>query len=296
MATNDNLNPFVSIILPTFNRAQVLKKAIQSIVNQTYLNWELIIVDNYSTDETDKVLEGFTDPRVKVLKINNGGSIGKSRNLGIENSTGELLAFIDSDDTWFDSKLKTCVDNMTQTTDLVYHDLLISYNGDLKKNIKSKARILIKPVIKDLLINGNPIANSSVVVRRKIFEKIGKINEDLTVNPSVDYHTWLKLAMHSDSFYYIQKVLGTYLVHPEGESQRDMSISDSVVISEFASLLSEREFEYVRKGLNYISGRYKYTKYEYQEAHTNLSKSLTLKKPKFLIKALYMLCVVWFKK
>ena len=295
MVKVNNLTPLISIILPTYNRAWVLEKAIKSIIVQTYSNWELIIVDNCSKDDTDKILEGFDDDRIKVLKINNKGSIGKSRNLGIENSTGELIAFIDSDDTWFENKLEVCASVMTEKVDLVYHDLSISQNGDLKKNKKIKSRILIKPVINDLLINGNPISNSSVLIRRKIFKKIGTIIEDLKVNPSVDYHTWLKLALHTDSFHYVQQTLGTYLVHPAGESQRDMSISDSKVISEFSSLVSKEELQYIQKGLNYVSGRFKYTVNEYRKAEISLKKSLTFRNPKFLAKALYMLFMIKLK-
>ena len=94
--------------MPSFNHSNYISQAINSILDQTYTNWELFIIDNNSTDGTDKVIDRFLDSRIKVVKIDNKGSIGVSRNKALELANGKWLAFIDSDDWWNKEKLLQC--------------------------------------------------------------------------------------------------------------------------------------------------------------------------------------------
>ena len=146
----NEIHPLISIILPTYNRAELLGRAISSVIQQDYKNWELMIVDNYSQDGTDEVVESFKDSRIRLLKIQNAGVIGKSRNHGIRNSKGQWLAFLDSDDWWLPSKLSICIAECGSGTDLLYHDLAISKNGKILKWNKVNGWALNKPVINDL--------------------------------------------------------------------------------------------------------------------------------------------------
>ena len=102
-----NENPMFSVIVPTFNRSKLLRRAIQSVFQQTYDNWELIIIDNYSEDNSLEVISSFDQSKIKLLQIKNNGVIGTSRNLGIKNAKGNYLAFLDSDDWWKKNKLQT---------------------------------------------------------------------------------------------------------------------------------------------------------------------------------------------
>ena len=97
--------PFFSIIIPTFNQCNLLKKALQSVFKQNFKSYEIIVIDNHSTDNTYKVIKSFKK-KIIYSKIKNFGSIGKSRNIGIKKSHGKWLAFLDSDDTWSDNKLQ----------------------------------------------------------------------------------------------------------------------------------------------------------------------------------------------
>ena len=122
--------PFFSIILPTFNQADFLKLSIRSILNQTYKNWELLIINNNSKDKTYKVIKSFKDKRIRVFKIDNKGLLAKSRNLGINKARSEWICFIDSDDKWFPEKLmkvKQYIDY--KKGDLYYHDLVFENKG-----------------------------------------------------------------------------------------------------------------------------------------------------------------------
>ena len=100
------MNPLVSIIIPTYNRANDLKRALQSVFDQTFTDWEILVVDNHSIDETDSLIKSFNDPKIKLLKIHNEGVIAKSRNLGFKHALGEYIAFLDSDDWWKPKKLE----------------------------------------------------------------------------------------------------------------------------------------------------------------------------------------------
>ena len=104
---NPPYSPLISIVIPTYNRADLIPKAIQSVLDQTYQNWELIIVDNYSDDGTKEVIESFKDSRISMLLLPRTGSVAASRNMGVHHSKGEWVAFLDSDDWWFPTKLSS---------------------------------------------------------------------------------------------------------------------------------------------------------------------------------------------
>jgi glycosyltransferase involved in cell wall biosynthesis len=288
-----NYSPLISIILPTYNRAKMLQQAVASIIDQQYTNWELIIIDNCSTDDTDSVVFNFNDTRIRLLKIKNDGSIGKSRNYGIRNAIGEWVAFIDSDDWWLPNKLAVCVDECKNDVDLIYHDLLISINGKIRKWKRIKGRVLNAPVINDLLLKGNSIANSSVMVRREILEKIGDISEDMAINPCVDYNTWLKVASVTNSFKYIPGALGGYLIHAGGVSQRDMSVSERCAVKEFNHLLSEQQALKVEANIKYTSGRFNYLACNYDEALADMKFVLQHANFCLKVKSLWMILTMY---
>ena len=118
---NNNIIPTVSIVIPTYNHSKFISKALDSVINQTYKNWEAIIIDNNSTDNTDKVINRYIDPRIKHLKIDNDGVIAKSRNLGINEAKAEWIAFLDSDDWWTKDKLEVCLSKIDKNIDFIYH-------------------------------------------------------------------------------------------------------------------------------------------------------------------------------
>ena len=95
------MNPDVSIVIPTYNHGIYLKEAIRSIIIQTFKNWECIIINNLSTDNTVDIVKSFNDPRISIINYKNNGSIAASRNKGILSARSEIIAFLDSDDYWY---------------------------------------------------------------------------------------------------------------------------------------------------------------------------------------------------
>lgn len=98
----------ISVVIPTFNRSELLSRSVKSVIAQTYKDWELIVVDDGSTDDTDTVMREFTrsDRRIRFLAAPHSGSPPKVRNIGVRESTGEFIAFLDSDDEWLPDKLE----------------------------------------------------------------------------------------------------------------------------------------------------------------------------------------------
>ena len=230
------MKPFFSIILATYNQANFLKKSLKSILNQTYQNWELIIIDNNSTDHTDKVIKNISDKRFRTYKINNKNILAKSRNLGIKKSKSDWVCFIDSDDIWYSKKLEITKDYIEKNNgDIFYHDLVFTNKFFIfkKKKIHDKSQTITKPVIEYFARNGNGIGQSSVVIKKKILKDIGYISEDNKKYSWEDFDTWIRVSKLTQNFVRIPKILGSLWVGPENISTLDRQIVNSKNISEY---------------------------------------------------------------
>jgi glycosyltransferase involved in cell wall biosynthesis len=261
---NTSFIPIVSIVIPTYNHAKFIGKALESVIDQTYKNWEAIVIDNNSTDDTDKVINQYNDPRIKYLKINNDGVIAKSRNLGIKEAKGEWIAFLDSDDWWTKDKLEVCLSKICKNVDFIHHatEYVNKSKSFLTKKI-IKGREFKKPILNDLLIGtitkGSQISNSSVIVRKNILIKIGGLNENKILVGSDDYDTWLRIAQITDQFLYVNKKLSYVLFHDARTSnKKDMSIPQRLVITDFMHLFDKQQKLSLEIKLRYISGNYNY--------------------------------------
>jgi len=233
--------PLVSIVVPHYNHGKYIKNMINSVIDQTYTNWEMIIVDNNSTDNSSLVIDGFKDQRIRTVKINNNGIVAKSRNMGIKVAKGEWIAFLDSDDFWFSKKLEKCLKNC-KNVDFIYHDMkLFKAETNIMNNRGKKSRTLQSPVFKDLLINGNTLLNSSVLVRKVLLNKVNGLSEDREMVTCEDYNLWLKISKVTERFLHIPEKLGYYAIHNQGLSQRDTSKQLRKAVSSFLPELSDVE-------------------------------------------------------
>ena len=253
----------VSVVIPTYNHAQFLGKALQSVLDQTYTNWEIIVVDNHSTDHTDEVMSGFLDHRITFLKIHNNGVIAASRNAGIRAAKGEWVAFLDSDDWWAPHKLEVCFRLIDEQVDFVYHDLhIVRTPPSFFKRSRTKGRQVCRPALKDFLLKGNPVATSSVLVRKQFLDGIGGFDERPVMITVEDYHAWMRIAELTENFLYIPRELGYYLFHVSGASRKNTDALISGLSGEFNGNLNAKEQElrmamtyYVAALNGYYSGR-----------------------------------------
>jgi glycosyltransferase involved in cell wall biosynthesis len=212
-----NEAPLISIVMPTYNHSKFIGEAIHSIINQTYKNWELIIINNYSTDNTVDVINSFKDSRISLVNFKNNGIIASSRNEGIRRSSGEYIAFIDSDDIWMPKKLEEQLCVFKKYSDL----LLVSSNAIFLSNsiIKKIKRYLIitlkniRPSFKDMLFY-NYVIQSTVIIKKELAKQIGYIDENINLKSVEDYDYWLRIIEYkSNSIYVLKKALIKYRVH-----------------------------------------------------------------------------------
>jgi len=204
--------PLVSVIVPTYNRAYCLDRMIQSVLAQTYANWELIVVDNCSSDSTESLVFSYAEPRIKLAKEGKCGNIGAVRNRGLRLASGDYVAFLDSDDWWLPQKLQISVEKLNAGMDIVYHDLYLITSLPPKPRAwaRVKTRQVKLPIFHDLMSNGSAITNSSVVVRRDLLNEIGGFSEDPELVGAEDYDAWIRLSKRTEAFYRIDKLLGYY--------------------------------------------------------------------------------------
>ncbi len=203
--------PRISVVIPTYNRARDLERALASVLGQTFDDFEVLVVDNHSTDDTQTVIARFADSRVSLYNIDNEGVVAKSRNLGIRLARGEFVAFLDSDDWWTPNKLRASLEGLEAGADVVFHHLYLVTRPEQKVYLrKVRARDVRSPVFRDLLINGAALPQSSVVMRRSLLLEIGGMPEDREFVATEDYVCWLRAARQTERFHRIRGTLGYY--------------------------------------------------------------------------------------
>lgn len=203
--------PRVSVIIPTFNRARDLERALASVLGQTFNDIEVIVVDNHSTDDPAAVIARHNDARISLHQIDNGGIVAKSRNLGIQVARGEYVAFLDSDDWWAPRKLAASVEVLDRGADVVYHHLYLATRvGQVIFPRKVRARDLRSPVLRDLLDRRPAIPQSSVVMRRAVLSRIGGVPEDSDLVAMEDFACWVNAARVTERFTRVRGTLGYY--------------------------------------------------------------------------------------
>lgn len=196
-------NGLVSIIMPSYNTAPFIKKTIQSVLNQTYANWELIIVDDCSTDNTDEILETIKDPRIRYFKNEKNSGAAVSRNKALREASGQWIAYLDSDDLWMPEKLEKqirfMVDNGYAFSYTNYEEIDVDGN-------KTGVRVTgPKKITKTGMFNYCWPGCLTVMYDA---DKIGLVQiEDIKKNN--DYAMWLKVCRKADC-YLLDEILGQY--------------------------------------------------------------------------------------
>ena len=183
-------NPLVSVIIPTYNRGWIIKEAIDSVLAQDYTEFELIVVDDGSTDHTSDVLDSYGDD-IKVLFQKNKG-VSAARNRGIAEASGKFIAFLDSDDLWLPQKLTVQIEFFNQTPDalICQTEEVWIRNGlrvNPKKRHKKPSGMIFNPSLELCLVSP-----SAVMIRRSLFGRVGKFDE--TLPACEDYDLWLRIS------------------------------------------------------------------------------------------------------
>lgn len=212
-----NSNTKISIIMPINNVEKFVSKSIQSVLNQTHKNFELIIINDYSTDKSLDLVKKFIDNRILILNNSSNLGVARSRNIGLENASGEFISFLDGDDVWKKNKLEKQLAIMKENN---YHftftnfevinaqDKILDSNGKIPKFLTYKK-----------LLRGNSIGCLTVMVDAKYkhhinFKQIGH----------EDYLAWLNLIKITKKAHGINEKLAFYRIHKN-------SLSSNKIIS-----------------------------------------------------------------
>tara|TARA_Y100000816_G_C26087606_1_gene574176 strand:- start:814 stop:1707 length:894 start_codon:yes stop_codon:yes gene_type:complete len=286
---------FFSIVIPTFNRKLQLERAIKSVINQTYNNWELIIIDNNSIDGTEDLIKNINNSKIKFYQINNNGIIAKSRNLGIKKSNGEYVCFLDSDDWWYNDKLFKLFKNINGS-DFLYHNMDVYSNG-IKTSKKMRVRKVKKPVVQDLLINANAIINSTVCVKTKILKEVGMLDESEDISSVEDYDLWLRIGNKTDNFKLINENLGGYEIHENNMSNFSIDSIKKIekVYEKNIKYISESKKRIAMSTKNYTIGRIHYELNDFSKARQHFFKSFGSGVFEFKMKSLLMILLSIYK-
>ena len=208
--------PTFSVVIPAYNASKFIKNALDSVRTQTFSDYEIIVVNDGSIDDTLKVIKDYFSKfpilKHKIINQQNKG-IGAARNAGIKVAEGEYIAFLDADDRWFREKLATVKKFFDENSDLdlVCHDEFLVKNGKVIKTLRYGPY----NTYRDLLFRGNCISTSATVVKRQKILKAGLFSENLDFNGVEDYELWLRLSKLC-KMAYLHKVLGEYNVHAAG--------------------------------------------------------------------------------
>jgi glycosyltransferase involved in cell wall biosynthesis len=212
-----NKKPLISIIMNCYNGEKYLKKSINSVINQSYKNWELIFWDNHSQDNSKKILLSFKDKRIKYFKSKKLLNLYNARNLAITKSIGTYICFLDTDDWWMKKKLQTQVNfiNNNKKVNFIYSNLYI-YN-EIKKTKKIYINYSIpNGKITQILLNKYRVGMGTVMISRKCF-KNKKFNNNFNIIGDFDFFVSLSIK---ENFFYIEEPLTYYRIHVENYSKK----------------------------------------------------------------------------
>jgi len=253
---NIDKTPSVSVIIPTYKRPKMLKRALKSVLNQTYNKIEIIIVDDNSINskyrkKTAEVVKDFKiNNNIKYIenKKNLGGS--KTRNIGIKASKGKYITFLDDDDEWLPEKISKQINKLFNSQ---IKDIKIIYTGSLtynqgkivrKKLPKYKGNVFYRILDNNIIPGGG----SSILINKKCFDEVGDFNENLPA--AQDYDMWIRLA-EKYKFDFVKEPLVINYIHSKHR------ITDDIVSKKKAYDYIYKE--YYKKELNLIKANKKYS-------------------------------------
>jgi len=207
-------NFVISVVIPTYNRKEKTVRAIQSVVNQNIDNLEIIVIDDGSTDGTAEFLKSQNLP-IKIISKENGG-VSSARNVGIKNSIGNYIAFLDSDDVWLPNKLKSQIEffQENQKVVLVYTDQFLNIDGSNLDQTRFQRNSPNTKMALPGFVDYTPIHTSTVLIKKEVFDKVGFFSEELSVHE--DSELWNRVSDFGE-FGYVEEPLSVYYWESEAE-------------------------------------------------------------------------------
>jgi glycosyltransferase involved in cell wall biosynthesis len=224
-----NLKPFFSVVIPTYNRADKLKVTLQSVIVQSFTDFEILVVDDGSTDHTKAVIDTFQDDRINYFWMRNSGGPATPRNYGIDMAQGDWVCFLDADDIWYSDKLKLVYEVISNES-----SMHIICHNEIMHDIRSNKKSLLKygPYQDDfyriMLKSGNRLSTSATVVNRIFLNQHNlRFNQSPHYVIVEDYDLWLRIAHNGGKFYFIDDPLGEYIIEDDNISSNAIKLRNN---------------------------------------------------------------------
>lgn len=256
-------NPFVSVLIASYNHEKFAKEAVESVLNQTYKNFELIIINDCSTDNTKKVIQSIHDPRIKFYSNKTNLGFMKTRNLLLKKAKGELIAFHDTDDVWLPEKLEKQINIMkndpsisacfTAASIINEHGTIYTEQSecDAPLDLYKQQKKSMSEIAKHFFYKGNFLSHSSVLIKKNIIDKLGDF--DVRYLQLQDFDYWCRLVSQyniyitSDILMYVRRAShGHTGLSSNTDTNSIRLINESInIIYNFVNNLSKERFIYL---------------------------------------------------
>jgi teichuronic acid biosynthesis glycosyltransferase TuaG len=245
--TKQDNAPLVSVITPSYNSSSFIKEAIESVQAQSYSNWEMIIVDDYSKDDSVHVIEAYMekDPRIRLIPLIQNVGAAKARNVALKEGKGNYMAFLDSDDQWLPTKLEEQVAFM-QKENLAFsftsYSLIDEQGNPIDIEVKAPKTVDYK-----YLMGNTTIGCLTVMLDRNQIKQI-----EMPVTQPEDTALWLLLLRQGYQAYGLQKVLAKYRI-----------VSNSTSRNKFKAAYRYWKLLRSQEKLNFVKANFYFSKYAY---------------------------------
>jgi glycosyltransferase involved in cell wall biosynthesis len=259
------LAPYFSIVIPTFNRAEKLKQTLESVIVQSFTDFEVLVMDDGSTDNTKAVIESFHDTRLRYDWAPNSGGPATPRNRGINAAQAEWICFLDADDLWYPEKLKRVHKAITNNPgfDLICHNEMMSVLATGRKTLLKHGPFAAE-FYRVMLTLGNRVSTSATTVKRDFLHKHSlRFNQSPDYVIVEDYDMWLRIALHGGVFHFMAEPLGEYIIEGDNISSNlgQMQHNQQVVLRDHVYHLQtfqpdkDKLWHYINAGLMIFSAK-----------------------------------------
>jgi glycosyltransferase involved in cell wall biosynthesis len=267
--------PLVSIVISTYNRAALIGESIQSVLEQTYTNWEMIIVDDGSSDNTREIVQGFKDERISFYYVEHSGLLGKVRNIGLRKAIGDLIAFQDSDDLWRPDKLEYQIRLLKQYPKAAY---VLSNNNQFGSSAIQTPEYdavyvgnLFLPMMKEARFH---FCGTSLIFNREVFREIGFLEESIPMMREI--HFFFRMSQRFTGIFTNERLVNVRR-HPHNTSNTytiNAQLNTLKMLQEFyeEKALSKQEFAALAGACYYRMGLFFFNKNDFRNAIRNFWK------------------------
>jgi glycosyltransferase involved in cell wall biosynthesis len=252
-----NKDPLISIVMNCYNGEKYLEESLKSVLNQTYVNWELIFWDNLSTDNSKKVFQSFNDKRFKYYLANKHTVLYEARNLAIQKTKGEFIAFLDTDDVWFKDKLDLQINLFSKKNIGLVYTNYINYNKKnffIKKKLASKKPLPFGNITKKL-IKEYSVGMLTVMIKKKLLDNHQDIF-DVKFDMLADMDFILRFSKKTE-FGSIQEPLAIYRQHENQLQNKNLGMQVEQMLKWYEKIKISKEFG-EEKDLSMIKNRCKF--------------------------------------